>query len=166
LDTDGPTRVGTRATEIRKTPGGTQTITYEITAHEAPRLASFRGLNGPIRPVGSVTVEPAAGGSRVAVELDFEGHGIGKLLPRLVSPHAYAPGQSSAHQTNSAPTVSGRGTHGAATSEPSPTGPGWMWSPSSGARRKPQTKQCGKSESTSGRCASTASSQLGGGGGS
>jgi uncharacterized protein YndB with AHSA1/START domain len=84
-ETEGPTRVGTRATELRKVPGGKQRLTYEMTAHEPPRLASFRGLNGPIRPVGTVTVEPAGDGrSRVTIDLDFEAHGIGKLLLPLV----------------------------------------------------------------------------------
>ena len=84
VDTDGPIRVGTRATEVRKVPGGTREISYEITAHDPPRTASFRGINGPVRPVGTVTVEPAGSGSRVTLELDFEGHGIGKLLLPLV----------------------------------------------------------------------------------
>jgi hypothetical protein len=35
--------------------------------------------------VGTVTVEPAGEGrSRVTLELDFEGHGIGKLMVPLV----------------------------------------------------------------------------------
>ena len=82
VDTQGPTRVGTRATETRKVPGGPREITYEITEHDPPRKASFRGLNGPIRAVGTVTVEPLDGGarSRVTLELELEGHGLGKLL--------------------------------------------------------------------------------------
>jgi uncharacterized protein YndB with AHSA1/START domain len=84
-ETDGPTRVGTRATDVRKIPGGPRKFTYEITAHDPPRLASFRVVNGPIRPFGTVTVEPAGEGrSRVTLELDFEGHGLGKLLVPLV----------------------------------------------------------------------------------
>ena len=54
--TEGPTRVGTRAVDTRRVPGGRQKITYEITEHDPPRRAAFRGLDGPIRPVGSVTV--------------------------------------------------------------------------------------------------------------
>ena len=86
LETEGPTRVGSRATDTRRVPGGKRDITYEITEHDPPRKASFRGLNGPIRPVGSVTVEPVGDGarSRVTLELDFEGHGLGKLLVPLV----------------------------------------------------------------------------------
>ena len=81
--TEGPTRVGTRAVDTRRVPGGRQKITYEITEHDPPRKAAFRGLDGPIRPQGSVTVEPIDGGarSRVTLELDLVGHGLmGKLL--------------------------------------------------------------------------------------
>jgi len=85
-DTEGPTRVGTRATDLRKVPGGKQSVTYEITEHDPPRRASFRGTNGPVRPVGSVTVEPAGEGrSRVTLELELQGHG---LLGMLVAPLA------------------------------------------------------------------------------
>ena len=83
--TEGPTRVGSRARDRRKVPGGVREITYEITEHDPPRRASFRGVDGPVRPVGAVTVAPLDGGrSRVTVELDFEGHGFGKLLLPLV----------------------------------------------------------------------------------
>jgi uncharacterized membrane protein len=83
LLTEGPTRVGTRAVDTRRVPGGRQKITYEITEHDPPRSAAFRGLDGPIRPVGSVTVEGLDEGlrSRVTLELDLVGHGLlGKLL--------------------------------------------------------------------------------------
>lgn len=86
-ETDGPTRVGTRARERRKVPGRTVEMTYEITEHNPPRSVSFRTLNGPIRPVGHVTVEPLNDGaaSRVTVELELEGHGLGKLIAPLAN---------------------------------------------------------------------------------
>lgn len=86
VDTEGPTTVGTKATEKRKAGGREQTITYEITEHDPPRSFAFRGLNGPIRPVGRGTVEPVGDGSssRVTIELDFEGHGFGKVLKPMV----------------------------------------------------------------------------------
>ena len=81
VETDGPTRVGTRVVERRKVPGGARDIPYEITEHEPPRKASFRGTAGPIRPVGSLTVDPLdESSSRLNLELDLEGHGIGKLF--------------------------------------------------------------------------------------
>src|ERR1700730_11746742 len=84
-DTDSQTRSGSRATDIRKVPGGRKPLTYEVTARDPPRFSAFRGVSGPIRAVGTVTVEPAGEGrSRVTLELDFEGHGIGKLMVPLV----------------------------------------------------------------------------------
>ena len=81
VETDGPTRVGTRVVERRKVPGGARDIPYEITEHEPPRKASFRGTAGPIRPVGSLTVYPLGeSSSRLNLELDLEGHGTGKLF--------------------------------------------------------------------------------------
>jgi uncharacterized membrane protein len=85
VETEGPTRVGSRARDRRRVPGGVREITYEITEHDPPRRASFRGVDGPVRPVGTVSVIPLdASRSRVMLELDFEGRGIGKLLLPLV----------------------------------------------------------------------------------
>ena len=81
VETNGPTRVGTRVVERRKVPGGARDIPYEITRHEPPHKASFRGTAGPVRPVGTVTVDRVGrSSSRITLELDLEGHGIGKLL--------------------------------------------------------------------------------------
>jgi uncharacterized membrane protein len=90
VDTEGPTRVGSKATEVRKMGGREQTMTYEITEHDPPRSFAFKGLDGPLRPVGRGTVEPAGdGSSRVSIELDFEPHGIaGKLLKPLAAGRA------------------------------------------------------------------------------
>jgi uncharacterized membrane protein len=57
-------------------------MTYEVTEHDPPRSSSWRGVNGPVRAVGSVIVEPLGDGARtrVTVEFDLEGHGIGLLI--------------------------------------------------------------------------------------
>jgi hypothetical protein len=54
----------------------------EITGHDPPRSFAFRGIEGPLRVVGKGSVEPVEGGtkSRVTIDLDFEGHGVGKLM--------------------------------------------------------------------------------------
>ena len=84
VETDGPTRVGTRVVERRNIPGGTREISYEITENDPPRKASFRGTAGPVRPVGTYTVDPTGeSSSRMNVELDLQGHGIGKLFAFL-----------------------------------------------------------------------------------
>jgi uncharacterized membrane protein len=82
IETAGPIGVGTRVSDTRNVPGGPREVTYEITEHEPPRKSSWRGLDGPIRPVGSVLVEPVDNGarSRVTLELDLEGHGLGVLI--------------------------------------------------------------------------------------
>ena len=80
VETEGPTRVGTRATDVRRVPGGPRPVTYEVTEHNPPRKASFRGVSGPVRPVGTMTVEPSGNGSRVTIQLELVGHGLGKLM--------------------------------------------------------------------------------------
>jgi len=86
LETDGPPRVGSRVVQARKTPTGSQKMAIELTEHDPPRRAAWRGVEGPIRPAGSITVEPIADGSRsrVTLELDLQGHGFGKILAPLV----------------------------------------------------------------------------------
>jgi len=49
---DGPTRVGSRATDKRRVPGGMREVTYEIVEHDPPRRTRFHGIDGPIRPSG------------------------------------------------------------------------------------------------------------------
>lgn len=83
VDTEGPTKVGTQVTEQRRMGKREQTMTYEITEHTPPRTFAFHGTDGPVRVVGKGTVEPAGEGSRVTIELDFEGHGFGKLIAPL-----------------------------------------------------------------------------------
>lgn len=89
VDTEGPTKVGTQVTEQRRMGKREQTIKYEITEHSPPRSFAFHGIEGPIRVVGKGTVEPVGdSASRVTIELDFEGHGIGMLLLPLVKSQA------------------------------------------------------------------------------
>ena len=76
-ENDGPVGVGTRATDVRRVPGGKQSVTYEITEHDPPRRVAFKGVNGPVRPVGTVMIEPVGEGrSRLTLELDLQGHGL------------------------------------------------------------------------------------------
>lgn len=87
IETEGPVGVGTRVREKRKVPGGTAMMTYEITEHDPPRRSSFRGVTGPVRPVGTVTIEPLNDGaaSRVTIEFVLEGRGLGKLIAPLAN---------------------------------------------------------------------------------
>ena len=82
VETDGPTRVGSRVSEMRRMPGATVKSMYEITAYDPPRSASFQVISGPVRPSGTITVEPVGDGarSRLTLQIEFVGHGLGKLL--------------------------------------------------------------------------------------
>lgn len=86
LEGEGPPRQGARATMTRRVGPREQTLTVEMTEFSPPRSYVFRGLDGPIRPLVNGKVEPLGDGtsSRFTVELDFEGHGFGKLLVPLV----------------------------------------------------------------------------------
>jgi len=89
--TGSPIGVGTRASDKRRLPGGMKaTVTYEIVEHDPPRRTRFQGVNGPVRVAGVVSIEPLDGGagSRVTVELDFMGKGIGKLMAPMARKHA------------------------------------------------------------------------------
>jgi uncharacterized membrane protein len=90
VDTDGPTRVGSRSTEVRRMGKREMTMTYEVTEHDPPRTFAFRGIDGAVRVVGKGSVEPVGDGSssRVTIELDFVGHGFGKLLAPLARSQA------------------------------------------------------------------------------
>jgi uncharacterized membrane protein len=81
--TPPPVGVGTRASDKRRVPGGMKMpVTYEIVEHDPPRRTRFAGVNGPVRVVGAVSIEPLEDGSRcrVTLELDFKGRGIGMLM--------------------------------------------------------------------------------------
>jgi uncharacterized protein YndB with AHSA1/START domain len=84
---DGPTtRVGSQCTTIRKVGGREREVTTRITEYSPPRRWADRGIDGPIRAIVAVNVEPLADASRsrLTIDVDFTGHGIGKLLVPLV----------------------------------------------------------------------------------
>lgn len=79
-------RGGTRVTQTRRVGAGTRSFTLEVTQHDPPNRLAFRGIDGPIRPRGTITLEPLDGGQRTrySARLDFEGQGLGLLLAPLV----------------------------------------------------------------------------------
>lgn len=84
---DGPTtRVGSKCTTIRRIGGREREVTTEITKYDPPQQWADRGIDGPIRAMVALTVEPLADSSRsrLKIELDFTGRGIGKLLVPLI----------------------------------------------------------------------------------
>jgi len=86
-DSDVPS-VGTRCHTVRRIGRADRASTSELTHIDPPRTWGVRGIDGPIRAVVDVTVEPLTPSrSRLTVAVDFEGHGIGKLLVPLVVRH-------------------------------------------------------------------------------
>jgi uncharacterized protein YndB with AHSA1/START domain len=84
---DGPTtRVGSRCTTIRRIGGREREVTTQITEYDRPQRWADRGIDGPIRAIVAVAVDPLGDGSRssLTIEVDFTGHGIGRLLVPLV----------------------------------------------------------------------------------
>ncbi|MHB8532236.1 MAG: SRPBCC family protein [Solirubrobacteraceae bacterium] len=78
--------VGSRCAMTRRIGGVERESTSELTKLDPPTSWGVQGIDGPLRAIVNVTVEPLEEGaqSRVRIELDFEGHGIGKLLVPLV----------------------------------------------------------------------------------
>jgi uncharacterized protein YndB with AHSA1/START domain len=78
--------VGSTCVTTRRIGGRERGSTSEVTKLEPPRSWAVHGIDGPIRAIVNVTVEPRdrSAQSRVTIEVDFEGHGIGKLLVPLV----------------------------------------------------------------------------------
>lgn len=61
-------------------------MTAEVAELKPPRSWGIRGVDGPVRGIVKGTIEPLDDGerSRVTIALQFEAHGIGKLLVPLV----------------------------------------------------------------------------------
>ncbi|MGS2615249.1 SRPBCC family protein [Micromonospora sp. LZ34] len=92
-----PPAVGSRFTTTRRIGRGEQAMTQEITEISAPRSWAARGVDGPIRPDATITVEPLSGGarSRITISLDFRGSGFGELIVPVVRRMAAKAGQAS-----------------------------------------------------------------------
>jgi uncharacterized protein YndB with AHSA1/START domain len=85
-DADGPLTVGSRVVVTRRIGRREQAMTAELAELNPPKSWAARGVDGPVRGNVKGTIEALDDGarSRVTIELDFEGHGIGKLLVPLV----------------------------------------------------------------------------------
>jgi hypothetical protein len=81
---DNPT-VGMRCFTTRRIGGAERASASEISHINPPKTWGVRGIDGPIRAIVDLTVEPLDGGrSRLTISVDFTGHGVGKLLVPLV----------------------------------------------------------------------------------
>lgn len=81
-----PPRQGTRAEVTRRIGRREMTQSAELAELNPPTSWVVRGLDGAVRGDVDGRIEPLDDGarSRVTIELDLQGHGIGKLLVPLV----------------------------------------------------------------------------------
>jgi uncharacterized protein YndB with AHSA1/START domain len=89
---------GARFTTNRRFAGAERTTVQRIIRDDPPHHWAAEGIDGPIRPHATVTVEPVGTGrSRVTFTLDFEGHGVGVPLVPLVRRQAQQAAPRSYH---------------------------------------------------------------------
>lgn len=86
MEAAATTVVGSKCVTTRRIGGAERESTSVLTKLEPPTSWAIHGIDGPIRAIVNVTVEPldSSPQSRVTIAVDFEGHGIGKLLVPLV----------------------------------------------------------------------------------
>jgi uncharacterized protein YndB with AHSA1/START domain len=85
MDRPGTPAVGARCLTTRRIGFAERQSTSEVAHVDPPRTWGVRGIDGPIRALVDVTVEPlTAQRSRLTISVDFEGHGIGRALVPLV----------------------------------------------------------------------------------
>jgi uncharacterized protein YndB with AHSA1/START domain len=85
MESAGAPKVGDRCHTTRRIGFSNRPDTSEVVRFDPPRQWGVRGLAGPIRAMVDVTVEPLSEASaRLTIALEFEGHGIGRLLVPLV----------------------------------------------------------------------------------
>jgi carbon monoxide dehydrogenase subunit G len=83
--------VGDRCVTLRRMGFVERSVISEVTHIDPPRTWGVRGVDGPIRAEVNVTVEPLDTDqrSKVSIEVDFAGRGLGRLLvPLVVRPQA------------------------------------------------------------------------------
>ncbi|MFG2484387.1 MULTISPECIES: SRPBCC family protein [Streptomyces] len=86
---DLPVHVGSRILVTRRIGRRRVPTTMEFVELDPPRSWHVHGIDGPVRPDVRGTIEPLDGGarSRVTLDVDFEGHGVGRaLVPLVVRP--------------------------------------------------------------------------------
>lgn len=87
----GPPSVGTRASVTRRIGPIERAMTAELAELTPSSSWAVRGVDGPVRGNVKGTITPLDDGtrSRMTLELEFVGYGIGKLLvPLVVRPQA------------------------------------------------------------------------------
>ena len=83
---DDPPAVGSTAAVSRRIGPRVLSRTEQITKFAPPTSWTVRGVGGPVVAIAHGNIDPVDDGtrSRVTLALEFEGHGIGRLLVPLV----------------------------------------------------------------------------------
>lgn len=85
MDRKGLPEVGDHCVTTRRTGGAERPSTSEVVRINAPHAWRVRGIDGPIRASVDLDVEPLTDTrSRLTISVDFQGHGIGKVLVPLM----------------------------------------------------------------------------------
>jgi len=85
MDSAGAPKVGDRCLTTRRIGFANRPATSALVRFDPPHHWGVRGVDGPIRAIVDVTVEPRSDTSaQLTITVDFEGHGIGRLLVPLL----------------------------------------------------------------------------------
>ena len=85
MEAHGTPTVGTRCHTTRRIGGADRPSVSEITHIDPPNTWGVRGIDGPIRAIVDLTVQPLnPDTSQLTISVDFTGHGIGKILVPLI----------------------------------------------------------------------------------
>jgi hypothetical protein len=85
MDSVGAPQVGDRCLTTRRIGFADRPDTSEVVRFDPPHHWGVRGVAGPIRAIVDVAVEPRSDSrAHLTIALDFEGHGIGRLLVPLL----------------------------------------------------------------------------------
>ncbi|MEU7034537.1 MULTISPECIES: SRPBCC family protein [unclassified Streptomyces] len=83
---DVPLGVGSKVAVTRRMGRREMVTTMQVIDMDPPRSWHIHGIDGPVRGDVQGRIEPIDDGthSRLTISLDFEGHGMGKMLVPLV----------------------------------------------------------------------------------
>jgi uncharacterized protein YndB with AHSA1/START domain len=85
MEEPGTPTVGSVCTTTRRIGGANRASRSVVTKMNPPTSWAVHGIDGPIHALVDVTIQALDDArSSVSIDVDFEGHGIGKLLVPLV----------------------------------------------------------------------------------
>jgi hypothetical protein len=85
MASSGAPHVGDRCITSRRIGGAVRPATSQLTHIDPPHRWGVHGIDGPIRAIVDLTVERLDDTrSRLTIAVDFEGHGIGRVLVPLL----------------------------------------------------------------------------------